>query len=395
MIRTRSFILLLFFLSGAQYASAQWRTTNGPGGNDIFGLSAIGTNIFAGNNTGVFLWSGDTEWMSAGLSGTGIQTLVSTGNDLLAGTSAGLYITGDLGADWDLELNSQYIFAFAFAPSGPNLVVGTDNGIFVSTNGGTVWNPSNDSIYAEFALAVSGSNLVAGGDGISISNDNGMAWNLINNALTGIDVLALTASGNALFAGTDGSGVFISMDNGESWNEVNNGLPDSTVNAIAAIGSKLFVGTQDSGVYLSTNNGQNWLQVNDSLTEYFTGVYSFASDGTYLYAGTGGGVWRRELAQFNGIDDGVTQPAPEPSLSVYPNPFPQSTTIHFTTPESANAEVTIVNILGAMVAHVFSGELATGDHSFAWDANGLPPGMYECIVQMNGEVQQIPIILSR
>ncbi len=55
----------------------------------------------------------------------------------------------------------------------------------------------------------------------------------------------------------------------------------------------------------------------------------------------------------------------------------------------------VTQYLGAMVAHVFSGELATGDHSFAWDANGLPPGMYECIVQMNGEVQQIPIILSR
>jgi hypothetical protein len=50
--------------------------------------------------------------------------------------------------------------------------------------------------------------------------------------------------------------------------------------------------------------------------------------------------------------------------------------------------VAMVNILGTEVAHLFSGELSAGEHTFAWDATSLPPGMYECIVQMNGSVQR-------
>jgi flagellar hook assembly protein FlgD len=84
----------------------------------------------------------------------------------------------------------------------------------------------------------------------------------------------------------------------------------------------------------------------------------------------------------------------ENSLTSYPNPFTQSTTISFTTPESSVATVAIVNILGATVAHIFSGELDAGTHTFTWDANGLPAGVYECIVQMNGNVERTAMVVN-
>ena len=55
----------------------------------------------------------------------------------------------------------------------------------------------------------------------------------------------------------------------------------------------------------------------------------------------------------------------------------------------------MVNLLGAQVAPLFSGELSAGEHSFAWDASGMLPGMYECVVRMNGQVQQVSMTLIR
>jgi len=48
----------------------------------------------------------------------------------------------------------------------------------------------------------------------------------------------------------------------------------------------------------------------------------------------------------------------------------------------------------------FSGELAAGEHRFAWNCGGALPcaptdGMYECLVWMNGRVETLPMVLAR
>ncbi|HET6402310.1 MAG TPA: hypothetical protein VFH95_13060 [Candidatus Kapabacteria bacterium] len=52
------------------------------------------------------------------------------------------------------------------------------------------------------------------------------------------------------------------------------------------------------------------------------------------------------------------------------------------------------------LAHLFSGELAAGEHRFAWNCGGALPcaptdGMYECLVWMNGRVETLPMVLAR
>ena len=78
------------------------------------------------------------------------------------------------------------------------------------------------------------------------------------------------------------------------------------------------------------------------------------------------------------------------------NSLSQSTTLSFTPETSGYADVSIVNLLGVEVAHLFSGELAAGEHSFEWSKpTGLPDGMYECLVRMNGRVETLPVVLAR
>jgi hypothetical protein len=83
-----------------------------------------------------------------------------------------------------------------------------------------------------------------------------------------------------------------------------------------------------------------------------------------------------------------------PSIQSYPNPFSQSTTINFSSPESGVAKVTIVNMLGSEVAHLFNGELPVGQHAFTWNAVGMPSGTYWAILRMNDRVVQVPIVLQ-
>jgi hypothetical protein len=98
---------------------------------------------------------------------------------------------------------------------------------------------------------------------------------------------------------------------------------------------------------------------------------------------------------FSICESGVNMSDPPPSsseISVQPNPSSGQTTLRFTVENSLPVKVSIVNLLGVEVATLFSGELDAGDHSFEWDASGVPAGMYECVVRAGGEVQRIPIL---
>ena len=69
-----------------------------------------------------------------------------------------------LHAQW-IQTNGPYGGnVYSFAVSGTNLFVGTDGGVFLSTNSGTSWTEVNSGLTNTFvrALAVSGTNLFAG-----------------------------------------------------------------------------------------------------------------------------------------------------------------------------------------------------------------------------------------
>ncbi len=50
---------------------------------------------------------------------------------------------------------------------------------------------------------------------------------------------------------------FLSSDNGLNWNRVSDGLSSPVVYSLATDGLDIFAGT-GGGIFLSTNNGNNW-----------------------------------------------------------------------------------------------------------------------------------------
>jgi photosystem II stability/assembly factor-like uncharacterized protein len=145
---------------------------------------------------------------------------------------------------------------FCVAASGKYLFVGTENGVFRSTDDGTSWAPTGLKNTMVFSLAVK---LIGGSD-------------------------------TALFAGTWFGGMFRSTNHGDSWTQVDFGLRNHSVRSLAVCDTNIFAGTDSGGVYLSPNNGEYWVPVNDGLANIFVNYISVFD--TNLFAATDSGLFR-------------------------------------------------------------------------------------------------------
>jgi hypothetical protein len=213
-----------------------------------------------------------------------------------------------------------------------------------------------------------------------------------------------------------------STDGCRTWTNVTGGLSLNRVTSFATDGKNIIAGTRDAdahdtGTFLSTDNGASWQAINRGLfitaMPHFWGVtygsdltfYSLLLKGNDLFAGMESGVWKTTMSDLlNGTSTVRPTYRQKELIAAFPNPFSSSTTISFTPEASGYADVSIVNLLGVEVAHIFSGELAAGEHTFTWDASAGATGgsaaadatgMYECLIRMNGQVETLPVMLLR
>ncbi len=339
----------------------------------------------------------------------GINSLCAIGSNAFAGCLFGIIRSTDDGVSWTKENNglpsnnsSGDVEVTALCASRASLYAGVqDAGVYRSTDLGMHWTAANAGISDSYILSLFalGSEVFASvkNDGIVRSND-GMTWTPSNTGLPqNANVSAMSGGSGLLYAGI-GSAIYYSSDSGSSWFSTPSQMADSSVNALCSYQLNLFAGT-DKGVFVSTDMGVSWVSANlglpDSAVVPLRAMYSLYIAGTYLLGGYSYlGVWRRPLSDF-GISSVATQPASDESLSNYPNPFTNSTTINITAKESGFATVSIVNQLGIEVSRVFAGEIGAGEHSFQWvrPAN-VPPGMYECIVRVSGHVERAGMIIE-
>ncbi|HEY5914810.1 MAG TPA: hypothetical protein VJA21_29825, partial [Verrucomicrobiae bacterium] len=175
------------------------------------------------------------------------------------------------------------------------------------------------------ALAVSGSNLYAGGwftgAGGNAANNiamwNGSAWSALGSGISG-RVLALAVSGTDLYAGglfTTAGGSpanYIAKWDGSAWSPLGLGM-DSCVNALAVSGSCLYAGgffTNAGGRvvnYIAKWDGSAWSALGSGMggsPPYPPYVYALAVSGPDLYAGgwftEAGGRAANYIAKWNG-----------------------------------------------------------------------------------------------
>lgn len=227
--------------------------------------------------------------------------------------------TFELSAQWKQSNGPNGGLSRALLFNGSDIIAGTSgSGIFISTNGGQTWKPSNKGLsnFTIGALAKSGNFIFAGtdGGGAFVSSDNGATWTRASAGLTDQYVRALVTTSSKVFAGT-GSGVFMSDNNGTSWNKVSNGLLTLDTRSLVVQDSFIYAGTYGGGIFKSGLNNNNWNAVNNGVSSNY--VYSMAYADSTLYAASGnkgvfisttqGASWTVSNAADNGLENDMTR----------------------------------------------------------------------------------------
>ncbi len=374
--------------------------------SEVTSIITTGSNLYATTNgTGIFVSSDDgTSWtaLNNGLTNLSLshpQSIAMRDSNFFGATDAGLFKSSDNGKSWTL-LNVNFSPPITFAGHTLFACELNTQTLYSSTDYGISWTICSNGLTDPYILSLFSldSLVIAGGvNDIFISTDMGVDWHKTGFTLPQqLGVRALTLCESILFAGTYQDGIFQSTNEGVTWGPSDSDLFDPYVTCFEVSGSSLFAGTEEGSntVFLTTNKGLSWSAVDSGLPLIF--VYSLASLHDNLFtSGYSGGVWRRALSEMIPISTVAQTASSPPQIQSYPNPFSRSTTVTFSSQDVGFAEVMVVNLLGAQVAQLFSGALSAGNHSFTWDASGMAPGMYECIVRVNGQVQRVPMVVTR
>ena len=293
---------------------------------------------------------------------------------LLAGTADGdLYRSTDGGEVWTLltgrsaraasgwnlprrrsrrleRLPETAVRAIWIDPEGPvsQLFVGTDHGVYRSTDLGASWRPHNrglpgvDADTGETDLVISGlvglgtERLVAATPkGIFTSSRDGRRWQAANRGLPGIEPLSGHAGpvravaaqsdrrqGIDLLVAATAEGVFRSTDGGERWEPARRGLESvaGTVTALAILGDPLTLSSQifaasKQGLFVSEDGGESWRPVELGGEVAVTALATSPAGGRLAVATPFGGFAEDEWPGFEVAGAHIELDAAPPGLA--------------------------------------------------------------------------------
>jgi photosystem II stability/assembly factor-like uncharacterized protein len=239
------------------------------------------------------------QWIQTpGPNEAAIESFIANGTTIFAGTNGngGIYKSTDSGLNWVLSntgLEKKYS-VFSFCMLGSNIIAGTSNEIYLSSNNGALWQnitPANNSADVK-ALAYDGTYLYAAlnGVGVARSSNQGAIWS-INTGITDKTIFAMLAANNKIFIATNTSGILASSDRGVNWQEANIGITNkNSFRSFTTIGTDIYTCSYGSGIYKSVDNGVTWVAVNNGLSS--NNARKIYAHGSNLYVSVDGGIFK-------------------------------------------------------------------------------------------------------
>ncbi|HOT97953.1 MAG TPA: T9SS type A sorting domain-containing protein [bacterium] len=321
--------------------------SSGLGSKSIRSLNIYGKNLYAGTDSGLFISTDNgANWTSAGLKGEAVNAFTINGSYFFAGTdTSGVLISADNGVNWQMiSIPDMSKRVFSLAVMNNSLYAGTGMGIYRTPSNGAYWIPSNTGLGNQpaYTLYIRGTDLFAGTmGGVFRSTNSGDNWTDINTGLITTKVHSLISSGTDLYAGVWG-GIFQSHDNGNTWTALSRGsacfslLLSETklyagggnhvgcydlvkgnwewvpvgmgwIRALATNGTTLFAGSEGSGVFRIIHHAPGWWTITKTNMQD-TMVFALAVKDSFIFAGTGGGVFRSSNngATWSDVNNGLT-----------------------------------------------------------------------------------------
>jgi hypothetical protein len=293
--------------------------------------------------------------------------------------------------------------------SDSNLFLGTDGwGVYRSTDEGSTAFSSGLFLHRIFCFSKTRSELFAGTDsGVFVSGNNGANWIPVSESLKDSNIASLAIKDSTLFAGTINLGIWKRPLSQMTWPYSIHSTLDSIDFGSILVGKDFFVtfsivntSSADlhiSNLQLSSSKEFHYdslllpstLQPKDSLSLQvaFTPSISGKIFGILKILSVAPEIDIHLTGNAFQAPDEVKEISKN-SFESFPNPFSSKTTVSFDALESGYADVSVLNALGEQVALLYSGTLASGNHSFAFDASGLPAGTYFCVVRC-GDVSNV------
>lgn len=317
----------LFSAALSAPAFAQWQQVGGLFGEPVYSVRATGTRLFALTQTGVYRsdnngssWAQIPQLFLANV----VERLAVSGDTITVYANPESYISIDNGDTWNeltapagvfssdvasgggkayMSTYGDYFYTSdnsgatwtqvtqglttpeinCISTEGSTVYVGTDDGIFKSTNSGTSFSFSGLSGEYVNKVYVKSPNVFAyTATGIYKSGDNGATWAAFQPAIGFADILDFAVSGNRVFASTNGE-LISSIIFAPSWQVVN--MPAATQFSFSVCnqGTELFLGS-NRGVAVTSNNGSSWTEINNGIIPS-TILSLTVTDTDTLYAG--------------------------------------------------------------------------------------------------------------
>ena len=129
------------------------------------------------------------------------------------------------------------------------------------------------------------------------------------------------------------------------------------------------------------------------MGDYFH-MISFV-DGAYLaWANTLNGeqdvYFTKIFSGFDNVKNNVT--FKKCSISAYPNPFSNKTTIRYSLNSAAKVKIVVSDMFGHEITTLVDTRKNAGNYLFNWDGGNLPKGMYICKLSAGMETSFVKII---
>ena len=171
-----------------------------------------------------------------------------------------------------------------FETAGGTIFIGTDRGLFKSTDSGKTWKTLITGVDLGKMVEKNGVLIATYAEGILRSTDDGENWKwVIKEGGVGIDVENIEGGFAAITFNTQSNTrrVRTSYDGGKTWQAIDAGLPASlSISSIVQVGENLFCGHPD-GIYQSSDKGKTWKRI---LCPMDGKVYNLFVSGNVIYA---------------------------------------------------------------------------------------------------------------
>ena len=265
---------------------ARWRPLDGLRGHSVWSLALWPADphwVAAGTSDGIFL-SGDSgaSWTRLSPeSNTELRPVVSLAFDpadrriLYAGTLHLPWRTRDGGASWqsihDGMIDDSDVFSIAVEAHAPESVFASAcSGVYRSQNGGAAWSRLNTphGAFRTYLVALDpahpGVVFAATSAGLLRSADRGAAW--ITVTPHAVKSMAFDpANPQKIFLASTTGGLLVSRDGGRTVAEFNTGFVNRNFTAVATSGATLYAASvyepASGGLFRSRNRGLRWDRV--------------------------------------------------------------------------------------------------------------------------------------